>query len=60
MTEDAKRGWIVFTEMHGVTFTATIEATGLLLDQNAGRLIYDVDAIVELARKIDRERYKRS
>lgn len=60
ISDEAKRGWDRFLESHGVTFTAMVEASGLLLDESRGELLSDNETVVDLARRIDRERAERS
>lgn len=59
LTNESGRGWDDFLEHHGVTFSAVIEATGRLLGEHQGRALVDAQDVVELARLIDRERFKR-
>lgn len=60
ISDEARRGWDKLCNRHGVSFTAIIEATGRALDERDGKLVYEVDEVVEVARRIDRERFKRS
>lgn len=58
VSDDAKAGWDALCDTYGVTYSAVMEATGLLLNQRVTPL-HDPDEVIELARKIDRERLRR-
>jgi hypothetical protein len=59
VSPEAKKAWLAFCEAHGVTFTAMVEASGLLLSERGGRMLEDNATAVDLARKITTERFKR-
>lgn len=59
VSDEARRGWDKLLDRHGVSFTAVIEATGRALDERDGKLVYEPDDVIEVARSIDRERFKR-
>ena len=57
LSEEAGAGWDAFTESNGVSFSALLEATGLLIYR--GKPAVHSDEVIDLARQIDRERAKR-
>ncbi len=57
VSDEAKAGWDRFCDANGVTFSALLEATGLLIYQ--GKPAVHSDEVIELARAIDRERARR-
>lgn len=59
VSPEAKRGWLTFCHRQGVTFTAMVEASGLMLDAAQGGLLPDNADVVELARSIAFQRAKR-
>lgn len=56
LSVEARRGWDRFLTAHGVTLSGYLEAVGQLLDE---RTPYDVQATIDRARKIDKERGSR-
>jgi hypothetical protein len=57
VSDEAWNGWGRFSDANGVSFTAVIEAAGRILA--GGAKVLEQNAVVELARKIDRERTRR-
>jgi predicted RNA-binding protein Jag len=57
VSSEAKRGWDEFCETHGVSFSAMVEASGLLIGDH-GEALQNIQ-VIDLARKIDRERLRR-
>jgi hypothetical protein len=56
VSDDARRGWDAATTRHGCTFTALVEALGVMLAERG----WDVPVeVVERAQHIDRERFSR-
>lgn len=57
VSDEAYGGWRKFCDLHGVSFTAVLEAFGRTIAE--GRTPMEAE-VVDLARKIDRERSERS